>query len=70
MKRTLVVVVGGALLALVGSAGCARHVTIHPDLVISRNQPDWTIRREPAQGPQVGPALMPAPAPASAAPAR
>ncbi|HJX65580.1 MAG TPA: hypothetical protein VJ860_16700 [Polyangia bacterium] len=69
MKRTLMVV-GGALLVLVGSAGCTRHVTIHPDLVVSRNQPDWVIRRAPGQVPQAAPAPVtaPAPAPATSAP--
>lgn len=81
MKRTFMVV-GGLLIALLGFVGCARRVTIRPDLVVSRNQPDWVIRRPPEPihqavtdsmlSPAIAPATEtpPSPAPINAAPAR
>jgi len=55
----------GILVALTISASCARKVTIAPDLVYLRNDPDWMIKAQPAA--PAAPAS--APAPGSAAPA-
>ena len=57
--------IGILVLWMVGT-GCARKVTLAPELVYSRNDPDWVIRAQPAATPPAAaPAAPPAPAPAA-----
>ena len=60
--------IGILVLWMVGT-GCARKVTLAPELVYSRNDPDWVIRAQPAAAaPAAPPAAAPA-APSTPAPA-
>jgi hypothetical protein len=54
----------GTLVVLMIGSGCARKVTLAPEHVYSRNDPDWVIRAQPA-APAPAPAVAPVPAPAS-----
>jgi hypothetical protein len=63
MKCTIGIV---ALLML--GAGCARKMTLAPELVHSRNDSDWVIRAQPAAAAPAAPAPVAAPTPAPASP--
>jgi hypothetical protein len=60
MKGTI-----GLVVLLVLAAGCGRKVTLAPERVYSRNDPDWVIRAQPAAAAPAAPAPVAAPAPAA-----
>jgi hypothetical protein len=58
----------GIAVLLMFGAGCARKVTLAPELVYSRNDPDWVIRAQPAATAPAAPAPGAAPTPAPSSP--
>jgi len=47
------------LVALVALSGCERHVVLDPSMVPSHNDPDWTVKHEPAPADPPRPAPVP-----------